>query len=72
MYNEAVEGMTKRLLKRSPGGLLYCGTERSSGFFKPEMGHLTCFLGGMLPLGGLHVVNPQTRDHVLGNAKWLA
>ena len=53
MYNEAVDGLTKRLLKRTSSGLLYCGLERGSNQFKAEMGHLTCFLGGLLALGVL-------------------
>lgn len=71
MYNEAVEGMTKRLLKRTPSGLLYCGLDRGTNHFKAEMGHLTCFLGGMLVLGVLHNVNPATADRDLANAKSL-
>ena len=67
MYNEAVDGLTKRLLKRTSSGLLYCGLER----FKAEMGHLTCFLGGMLALGVLHNVNPATAERDLANAKSL-
>lgn len=68
MYNEAVNGMTKRLFRRSPTGLLYCG-EENHGRVKPEMGHLTCFIGGMLALGVLHGVNPETAERDLANAK---
>ena len=77
MYNNAVNGMTKRLLRRTHGpngsrsGLLYCG-EEFNGKFKPEMGHLTCFVGGMLALGVLHNVNPETAKRDLENAKSLA
>ena len=71
MYNDAVNGMTKRLFRRSKSGLLYCGLERSGGKVKPEMGHLTCFVGGMLALGVLHNVNPETRDRDFANAKAL-
>lgn len=68
MYNEAVDGMTKRLFRRTPTGLLYCG-EENSGHLKPEMGHLTCFIGGMLALGVFHGVNPATAERDLANAK---
>lgn len=72
MYNRAVDGFTKRLLRRSPSGLLFCGEQTSSGRFKPEMGHLTCFLGGMLALGVMHNVSPATAERDLENAKALA
>ena len=71
MYNDAVEGMTRQLFRRSKTGLLYCGVKRGNGHLKPEMGHLTCFVGGMLALGVLHNVNPDTRDRDLENAKAL-
>ena len=70
MYNDAVNGMTKRLLHRSSTGLLYCGEEQL-GRIKPEMGHLTCFVGGMLALGVMHGVNPETAERDLANAKAL-
>ena len=72
MYNDAVDGFTKRLFRRSPGGLLYCGEQYGDGRFKQEMGHLTCFIGGMLALGVMHGVNPETADRDLANAKALA
>ena len=70
MYNEAVEGITKHLLKRSPSGLLYTG-EGMQGGISDSMGHLACFTGGMLALGVLHGVNPATAERDLANAKAL-
>ena len=71
MYNEAVEGITKHLMKRSPSGLLYTG-EGMQGGISDSMGHLACFTGGMLALGVLHGVNPATAERDLANAKALA
>ena len=71
MYNEAVEGITKHLLHRSPGGLLYTG-ELEGGSTQANMGHLACFAGGMLALGVFHDINPATRERDLANAKSLA
>ena len=70
MYNAGVEGITKRLLKRGGGGLLY-SAELRGGQTVPEMAHLTCFIGGMLALGVLHGVNPATAERDLANAKAL-
>ena len=72
MYNQAVDGFTQRLFRRSPSGLLFCGEQNGSGSFKAEMGHLTCFIGGMLALGVLHNVSPATSERDLENAKALA
>lgn len=70
MYNNAVDGMTKRLFRRSSTGLLYCGEENQNRL-RPEMGHLTCFVGGMLALGVFHGINPATAERDLANAKAL-
>lgn len=70
MYNAGVEGITKRLLQRSKGGLLYTA-ELREGRMIPEMAHLTCFIGGMLALGVMHNVNPATAVRDLTNAKSL-
>ena len=70
MYNEAVEGITKHLLKRSPSGLLYTG-EGMQGGISDSMGHLACFTGGMLALGVLHGGNRATAERDLANAKAL-
>ncbi|KAK8791803.1 hypothetical protein WA158_005180 [Blastocystis sp. Blastoise] len=74
MYNEAVEGITSKLLQRSsPSQLLYTAeVGQGGGHIKKEMGHLACFAGGMLALGVYHNVNPKTRERDLANAKGLA
>lgn len=71
LYNEAVEGITKHLLKRSRSGLLYLG-ESNKVSTSDTMASLACFAGGMLALGVLHGVNPATADRDLANAKALA
>ena len=71
MYNNAVDGITNHLMKRCPGGLLYCAID-NTGHFSDDMGHLSCFIGGMLALGVLHNVNPATAVRDLENAKSLA
>ena len=62
MYNKAVDGFTKRLVRRSPSGLLFCGEQSANGRFKPEMGHLTCFVGGMLALGVMLAIDCVDAD----------
>ncbi|XP_059404275.1 endoplasmic reticulum mannosyl-oligosaccharide 1,2-alpha-mannosidase-like [Carassius carassius] len=50
-YLQAVEGVKKKLLKKStPSGLTFVG-ELSHGHFSPKMDHLVCFLPGTLALG---------------------
>ena len=71
MYNNAVDGITKHIFRRSPSGLLYT-SELEGGFNGKTMGSLACFTGGMLALGVLHNINPETRDRDLANAKSLA
>lgn len=71
MYNEAIEGMISHLLAEGSSGLLYLTETRSGSDRGRSMGHLTCFAGGMLALGVLHEVNPQTRERDLKIAKQL-
>jgi mannosyl-oligosaccharide alpha-1,2-mannosidase len=46
MYDKSIEGMHTRLLKQSPSGLWYIASQRR------QFEHLTCFMGGVLALGG--------------------
>lgn len=52
-YLEAVDGMEKLLMRRTPrNNLLYLGELLTGGKdFKPKMDHLTCYLPGTLALG---------------------
>lgn len=55
MYLTAVDGMQKELLGRShPSNWTFVGEVSASGEFEPKMGHLTCFVPGLLALGVLH------------------
>ena len=54
MYNRAMDGMMKNLVRTSKEGLVHLGTAKNPH----EMGLLECFVGGMLALGVLHDVNP--------------
>ena len=67
-----MEGITRRLMKRGGGGLLFVGEQQGIGPVTQEMGHLTCFIGGMLALGVFHGVNPKTAERDIANAKALA
>jgi len=55
-YLEAIEGVEKLLVRRTPKkGFLYIGELLSGGKdFKPKMDHLTCYLPGTLALGVYH------------------
>ncbi len=46
MYDKSIDGMHSRLLKTSPSGLWYIASQRN------QFEHLTCFMGGVLALGG--------------------
>ena len=51
MYDDAMDGMSALLLRRTkPSGLLYVGQLHGRSF-RPAMEHLACFVGGMLALG---------------------
>ena len=67
MYNRALDGMMKNLVRTSKEGLVHLGTAKNPH----EMGLLECFVGGMLALGVLHGVNPATAERDLANAKAL-
>ena len=67
MYNRAMDGMMKNLVRTSKEGLVHLGTAKNPH----EMGLLECFVGGMLALGVLHDVNPAQRERDLSTAKAL-
>ncbi|XP_061423237.1 mannosyl-oligosaccharide 1,2-alpha-mannosidase IA-like [Lethenteron reissneri] len=50
MYDDAIEGIERHLVRKSEGGLTYIG-EWKNGHLEKKMGHLTCFAGGMFALG---------------------
>jgi len=55
-YNDSIDGVVKKLTRRTaPGGLLFIGEILSGGKdFKPKMDELVCFLAGSLALGHHH------------------
>mmetsp|Transcript_12642 Transcript_12642/g.46201 ORF Transcript_12642/g.46201 Transcript_12642/m.46201 type:complete len:614 (+) Transcript_12642:277-2118(+) len=57
LYNQAMNGVIKKLLGHSrPSGLKFIG-ESKGGKFVAKMDHLVCFLPGLLALGYLHGMN---------------
>ena len=71
MYDKSIDGMHKKLLRKSSDGLWYITSRKKPYAFD----HLTCFMGGLLALGaytdpgGLNSYRAQ-RD--LKTAKQLA
>ncbi|CAE7498591.1 MAN1A2 [Symbiodinium pilosum] len=54
MYDKAVEGMEKHMVKKGADGLTYLGTatwDNHGVSYVPEMEHLTCFVPGWIGLG---------------------
>lgn len=61
-YNEAVDGVIKRLIRKSvPNQLTYIGELLQGTEFSPKMDHLVCFMAGSLALG-YH--NGLSKDHL--------
>ncbi|XP_061177561.1 mannosyl-oligosaccharide 1,2-alpha-mannosidase IA-like [Saccostrea echinata] len=58
MYDEAVQAIVEKLVKKSPGGLTYVA-EYKSGRLENKMDHLGCFAGGMFALGAEYSDNKQ-------------
>ena len=59
MYDRAVEGVRKHMVKKGADGLSYLGTlswdaKSASATYVAEMEHLTCFVPGWLALGAQH------------------
>lgn len=57
MYDKAVEGMEKHLVRKGADGLTYLGTatwEATGASYVQEMEHLTCFVPGWIALGAQH------------------
>lgn len=62
MYDEAMEGVKRHLVKKSkPKGLTYVGELPGglTGTFSPKMDHLVCFLAGNLALGATRGLTKQ-------------
>ncbi|RGB24792.1 Glycoside Hydrolase Family 47 protein [Rhizophagus diaphanus] len=72
MYIESVESMYKYLIKESPINdrpeLLFLGELSINGYFIGKMGHLSCFVPGLLALGSKFLNRPKD----LETAKRLA
>ena len=71
MYDKAIDGMHKELLQQStPSGLRYIA-ESNHGVLDKKMGHLVCFMGGLLALGAfpfyLQYARGTLRYHLIGN-----
>nr|XP_056702914.1 mannosyl-oligosaccharide 1,2-alpha-mannosidase IC [Euleptes europaea] len=63
MYDHALEAIEKNLVKKSAGGLTYIAEWRG-GVLDHKMGHLACFSGGMIALGGQHAVEEQKQHYM--------
>lgn len=65
MYDAAVRGIEKRLIKQGKDGLTYIGnffwSGGSEGRYEEEMEHLTCFVPGFLMYGAKDHPDPQRR-----------
>lgn len=62
MYQEAMKGVRKLLVRRStPNGLVFVGElpYGSGGAFSPKMDHLVCFLPGTLALGATKGISKE-------------
>jgi hypothetical protein len=58
-YQDAVHGVTIRLLARSRNDKLLFIGELDNGRLSPKMDHLVCFYPGLLALGHMHGVRPR-------------
>ncbi|XP_032083199.1 mannosyl-oligosaccharide 1,2-alpha-mannosidase IA-like isoform X2 [Thamnophis elegans] len=63
MYDKALEAIEKHLVKKSPGGLTYIAEWRG-GILDHKMGHLACFSGGMIALGGEHAPEEEKQHYL--------
>ena len=54
MYNDAMDGMEQRLLKRIQGSNVHMLSDWTGTLNKLKMDHLACFTPAMLALGALH------------------
>ncbi|CAE8620040.1 unnamed protein product, partial [Polarella glacialis] len=72
MYDQAVDGMEKHLVKKAED-LTYLGVLQwnggDTGNYVAEMEHLTCFVPGWLALGANTSKGEQTRSHRMDLAK---
>ncbi|XP_022236670.1 mannosyl-oligosaccharide 1,2-alpha-mannosidase IA-like, partial [Limulus polyphemus] len=69
MYDEAIQGVEKKLLQTSKSGLKYFADMRY-GRLDHKMDHLACFSGGMLALGAQSLPDDR-KEHYLTLAKDL-
>jgi len=73
MYDNAVKGMQKYMMRKGIDGLTYLGTvawdlKTGSTSYTPEMEHLMCFVPGWLALGA----NGPNRSGIMETAEALA
>eukprot|EP00903_Cladosiphon_okamuranus_P020635 g18945.t1 len=72
MYDRAMDGMTRKLLKKSePSGLTYV-SDWNGRSNTHKMDHLVCFLAGTLALGAQTTEDAERADRDLKTAKALA
>ncbi|XP_076357633.1 mannosyl-oligosaccharide 1,2-alpha-mannosidase IA-like [Tachypleus tridentatus] len=67
MYDEAIQGVEKKLLQTSKGGLKYFADMRYERL-EHKMDHLACFSGGMLALGSQSLPDDR-KEHYMELAK---
>eukprot|EP00440_Ansanella_granifera_P035343 gb/GFBE01038336.1/.p1 GENE.gb/GFBE01038336.1/~~gb/GFBE01038336.1/.p1 ORF type:complete len:751 (+),score=151.33 gb/GFBE01038336.1/:1-2253(+) len=76
MYDEAVVGMEKHMVKTGSDGLTYLGTYNwdgaQGGGYAAEMEHLTCFVPGWLALGAQQAQGEATRSQRMELADSIA
>ncbi|KAK7082327.1 hypothetical protein SK128_020820 [Halocaridina rubra] len=63
MYEEAIDGITKRLVLKSHSGLTYLA-ESKFDRLEHKMDHLACFSGGMYAMGAKSIQNENSKTHM--------
>ncbi|CAG0884380.1 unnamed protein product [Cyprideis torosa] len=63
MYREAMEAISKQLLKKSSEGLVYLA-QMKYGRLEHKMEHLTCFAGGLYALGAKVIEDDSSQYHM--------
>lgn len=76
MYDKAVNGMEKHMVRKGSDGLTYLGTlswdGNENGNYVAEMEHLTCFVPGWLALGAHSPEGAESRSHRMELADAIA
>lgn len=63
MYDEAMDAVTKHMIVKSAGGLIYL-SDLQYQRLEHKMGHLACFAGGMFALGAKTLENAVSAQHM--------